>query len=79
MGAYRGARVAADLRSAFTTRESPTMKRCGEKRVPPSVMPPNKRLKLAAAGLILSEFEKTGGTNATLDSTIGLDSLGTRF
>jgi len=32
-----------------------------------------------AAGLILSEFDKTGGTNATLDFTIGLDSLRTRF
>ena len=47
MGGYRGARVAADLTSHFTKLESPTMKRCGEKRGPPSVMPPNKRLKLA--------------------------------
>ena len=47
MGGYRGARVAADLTSQFTKLESPTMKRCGEKRGPPSVMPPNKRLKLA--------------------------------
>jgi len=32
-----------------------------------------------AAGLILSEFEKARGTNATLDFTIGLDSLRARF
>ena len=47
MVGHRGARVAADLTSQFTMLESPTMKRCGEKRGPPSVMPPNKRLKLA--------------------------------
>jgi len=46
VGGYRGAGVAADLTSQFTNLESPTMKRRGENRGPPSVMPPNKRLKL---------------------------------